>query len=33
MADATATLGDTHYVVALLTGRHELTADEPVARG
>jgi putative redox protein len=33
MADATATLGDTHYVVALQTGRHVLTADEPVARG
>ncbi|MEJ0035372.1 MAG: OsmC family protein [Gammaproteobacteria bacterium] len=33
MADATASIGDIHYVVALKSGRHVLTSDEPAVRG
>ena len=33
MAEATADIGGINYVVALKTGRHVLTGDEPASRG
>lgn len=33
MAHATASLGDVNYLVALKSGTHVFTADEPVERG
>jgi putative redox protein len=33
MAHATASLGEVNYLVALKSGTHEFTADEPVERG